>query len=173
MSMDNLTHPTDQDLGPGLLVEPATAAVIDTASERNLDAVVEQPDTSLASERIGSLLSSEVATVNSFHLRRSARTTKYDGFKIPIITDIGKLQSKVKPKQPPSITSRSITTRSSAGLRVAVGNADEPPHRTHPSAPSSALDPRCAGSLWTISALRSSCRSMTSRPLQLKPYVIE
>ena len=79
------------------------------------------------SERLAMLVSSEVAPVNSIQLRRSARSTKYDGFKVHAITDAGKQTSKVKPKHAPSITSRSSNTRPRAGLRVAVGSSVEPP----------------------------------------------
>lgn len=58
----------------------------------------------------------ERAPIDIAGLRRSTRSTRYDGFKMNLVTDAKKAQSKVKPRKAPSITCSSKATDPHASL---------------------------------------------------------
>ena len=57
-----------------------------TSVEEQIMTATSMPSTSVAAH-LGSLLSNEHAHVDTVLLRRSARTNKYDGFKVPPMSD--------------------------------------------------------------------------------------
>lgn len=64
---------------------------------------LEHADTELCAAAKGSdyfknMLVGEKAPIDTARLRRSSRSTRYDGFKVPQVTDVRKTQSKVKPR---------------------------------------------------------------------------
>ena len=61
-------------------------------------------------DHISSLLSNEPAHVDTVLLRRSARSNKYDGFKVPPMSDKKPVQSKVKPRKVPQVQCSSSAT---------------------------------------------------------------
>ena len=54
-------------------------------------------------DHISSLLANEPAHVDTVLLRQSARSDKYDGFKVPPMSDKKPVQSKVKPRKVPQV----------------------------------------------------------------------
>lgn len=74
----------------------------------------------------------EKAPVDIAQLRRSTRSTRYDGFRVPQITHAKQVMSKVKPKMTPAITisSKATEPQDSTGLPEDVAPSDELPPPT-------------------------------------------
>ena len=68
------------------------------------------PRSCSVADHISSLLSNEHAHVDTVMLRRSAHTNKYDGFKVPPVSDRKLVLSKVKPRKDPVVQCSSTAT---------------------------------------------------------------
>nr|XP_020185585.1 ethylene-responsive transcription factor 3-like [Aegilops tauschii subsp. strangulata] len=68
------------------------------------------------SEYFKNMLVGEKAPIDTVRMRRSSRSTRYDGFKVPQVTDVRKAQSKVKPRGAPSVACSSKATAPCAKL---------------------------------------------------------
>ena len=73
----------------------------------------------------------EPAHVDTVLLHRSARSNKYDGFRVPSITNKRATTSKVKPRRDPSLPGLSIGGTPSAGRHDKVSDAVPPPTSIH------------------------------------------
>jgi hypothetical protein len=89
-----------------------------TACNTNLEAmrivnITESSETVIAkplNKYIQKMILAKKMPVDTTCLRRSTRTTGYDGFKVNLITDVKKTQSKVKPRGAPSVACSSKAT---------------------------------------------------------------
>ena len=80
-------------------------------------------------DHISSLLSNEHAHVDTVMLRRSARSNKYDGFKVPPMSDKKLVMSKVKPRKVPDVQcSSSATLPCASDKKVKVNSVIPLPH---------------------------------------------
>ena len=77
------------------------------------------------------MVAAEKAPIDTTSLRRSSRSTKYDGFRIPQCTDMKKGQSRVKQRGEPSVICSSKATAPCANLLTsatpATGDQVPPP----------------------------------------------
>lgn len=84
------------------------------------------PAVHIQNKRIQNLIRYEKAPIDTAHLRRSTRSTRYDGFRVPQITDAKKYQTKVKQRVAPSVRCISMATDPHASP-MAEGKADAVP----------------------------------------------
>ena len=80
---------------------------------------------------IGRMILTETANVDTVLLRRSARTNKYDGFRVPPISDKRMPTSKVKPRKDPSLIGSSTAGTSNAKRNDKVFDTVPPPTSIH------------------------------------------
>lgn len=103
----------------------------DSDSSAPVLSLLPEPETSV-SDRIGALIAGEKKAVDTVQLRRSTRSTRFDGFKTSLVSDVRLVTSKVKHHQAPSIGTSSTATDPSTGLHVIMNDASEsdPPPNT-------------------------------------------
>jgi hypothetical protein len=78
-------------------------------------------------DHFGRMLIQEQGHVDVSRLRRSTRSTRYDGFRVPQISDTKKAASKVKPRKIPSVPCNSTNfTAASSSLVSAPGSSEVP-----------------------------------------------
>ena len=92
------------DIGCSDTVEVSVSFDTSSAEEQKMQGFCSVAD------QISSLLSNEHAHVDTVLLRRSARSNKYDGFKVPPMSDKKPVQSKVKPHKVPQVQCSSSAT---------------------------------------------------------------
>ena len=80
---------------------------------------------------IGRMILTETANVDTVLLRRSARANKYDGFRVPPMSDRRIPVSKVKPRKDPHIAGLSTAGSSSARNNEKVSDTVPPPTSIH------------------------------------------
>ena len=80
---------------------------------------------------IGRMMLEEPAHVDTVHLRRSARSNKYGGFRVPPVTDKRATTSNVKPRKEPFLPGLTISSTPSVGRHDKVSDAIPPPTSIH------------------------------------------
>ena len=80
---------------------------------------------------IGRMMLKEPANLDTVLLRRSARANKYDGFRVPPVSDKRAATSKVKPRKDPSLHGLAISSPPSVGRHDKVSDAIPPPTSIH------------------------------------------
>ena len=110
--------------------------IIDIRCFNTADVSVEPPPSdeqnllrsSSVAEHINYLLVNEQAHVDTVMLRRSARSNKCDGFKVPPMSDKKLVMSKVKPRKVPDVQcSSSATLPCASDKKVKVNSVIPPP----------------------------------------------
>lgn len=74
---------------------------------------------------IARMISNEQAPMDTVHLRRSTRSTRYDGFRVPQPSDVKSTTSKVKARVNPSITNATKTTAPHTNIQVKPSSSQE------------------------------------------------
>ena len=86
------------------IVQVSVSVETSSADEQNMHRSCSVDD------HISSLLSNEHARVDTVLLHRSARSNKYDGFKVSSMSDRKLVQSKVNPRKVPQVQCSSSAT---------------------------------------------------------------
>lgn len=79
------------------------------------------------------MILNEKAAIDTSQLRRSTRSTRYDGFRVPQPTDAKPTVSKVKPRSVTTVTVKSLATAPHKSLQLsddAVSSSVMPPPTT-------------------------------------------
>jgi hypothetical protein len=81
-------------------------------------------------DHFGRMILQEPGQVDTSNLRRSTRSTRYDGFRVPQISDTKKVASKVKPRKIPAVNDNMSATAPAGSSGVSVSTSAEIPGPT-------------------------------------------
>lgn len=82
---------------------------------------------------LAKLVDNEHSHVDTIMLRRSSRSNKYNGFRVPLPSDKKTVNSKVKPRKNPAVHCTSIATAPSSAMMDGKVSQDIPPPTSIPT----------------------------------------